>query len=158
MEIQEVKSQEVAIQEIEDLIDEFSYIDTPIEKMKFIIDLGKDMGDLEEVKELVMQEKFKIPGCVSLAYLRVEKIGIEKITIEEKEERLQLSYYADSGIIQGFLALICEILQDTSERYLKENIEHIKRFAQHVELEHFLSPNRSNALYSIFKKLEEYCE
>ena len=37
-----MKSVDLVKQELEDLKDEFSYIETPIDKMNFIIDLGKE--------------------------------------------------------------------------------------------------------------------
>lgn len=134
------KDKKLLKQEIEDLIEEFSYLETPMEKMQFIIELGKE----GESDSNVALDEFKIEGCVSNAYLKLnDNLG-----------DISISYYADALIIQGFLAIICDLLTNTSSSEIKENLELVKSFSNEVGLESFLSPNRSNALFNIFQKIE----
>lgn len=135
-----IKNQKLVIQEIEDLKDEFSYLETPIEKMQFIIDLGKEHSN----DESIISNENEIPGCVSKAYVDIKK-----------DETILISFYADAVIIQGFLAIITDLLNNTSADELDKNISLIEQFSSDVELQSFLSPNRSNALFNIFKKLKE---
>ena len=135
-----MKSVDLVKQELEDLKDEFSYIETPIDKMNFIIDLGKEGNNNDSIQS----NENEIQGCVSTAYINIEIEG----------EELHLSYFADALIVQGFLAIICDTLEETSVHDLNKNLELIKKFSMDVGLQSFLSPNRSNALFNIFRKIE----
>ncbi len=140
-----MKSQELLRQEIDDLIEEFNCIETPIDKMQFIIEFGTDS---ENDDSIVDYSNYLVEGCVSRAFLKVE--------FNKDDETLKLSYYADAVIIQGFFAIICDLLENTSILELNENLNLIKEFSAKVGLQSFLSPNRSNALFNIFRKIEEF--
>lgn len=139
-----MKSQVLLKQEIDDLIEEFNYIETPIDKMQFIIEFGTESKNDDSI---VDNSNYLVEGCVSRAFLKVEF---------DEDETLKLSYYADAVIIQGFFAIICDLLENTLRDELNENLNLIKEFSAKVGLQSFLSPNRSNALFNIFKKIEEF--
>lgn len=138
-----MKTQDLLQQEIDDLIEEFSYIETPIDKMQFIIEFGNE-ANIDE--NLIEDETSKIHGCVSKAYLN----------LDSENDEILISFYADAVIIKGFLAIIADLLNNTSINELTKSLEKIKFFTQEVGLVSFLSPNRSNALFNIFKKIENF--
>ena len=139
-----MKSQEELQQEIDDLVEEFEYIETPIDSMQFIIDFPKENGWKNDTS-LVGKEEYLIKGCVSIAYLNVKNI----------HDEIELSYYADAVIIQGFFAVLSKLLKGTSHKELESNLQKLKFLSKTIGLESFLSPNRANALYNIFRKIEE---
>mgnify|MGYP006268054335 CR=1 FL=1 len=139
-----IKTKAVLIQELSDLEEEFEYLESPMEKIEFIMDFAKE----SEVDEsLIDEEKYLVRGCVSRAYL--------KIDIKNSEDSsISLNYFADAMIIKGFFGLIKQLLDDSKAEDLLKNIEELKKFSSNVGLESFLSPNRSNALSNIFNKIE----
>ncbi|MCH8519355.1 MAG: SufE family protein [Nanoarchaeota archaeon] len=143
-----IKTKELVIQELKDLEEEFEYMESPMEKMEFILEFAKEF---EVDSTLVEKEEFLVRGCVSRAYVDVH-IENER----NSPSLITIHFFADAMIIKGFFGLIKQILDDTLQEDLKENIELIKKSSSNIGLESFLSPNRSNALYNIFNKIEMY--
>lgn len=141
-----IKSREIVQKELEDLRDEFEYLESPMEKMEYILDFAKE-GDVNE--NLCGSEVNKVEGCVTRAYLNIS-LG--------SELEVQFEYFADALIIRGFFELIKQIVENSRIEDLKSNLEEIKVFSSHVGLESFLSPNRANALFNIFEKIEFFAQ
>ena len=139
-----IKTKDLVIQELKDLEEEFTYLESPMEKMEFILDFAKE-GAVDE--SLCQDENNKVKGCVTRAYLNINKLD---------NSQIELQYFADALIIRGFFEIINQILTDSKIEDLKENLEEIKLFSSQIGLESFLSPNRANALYNIFKKIEYF--
>lgn len=142
-----IKSKVLVAQELEDLEEEFSYLETPMEKMEFIIDFAKETHCDES---LISDSKYLVEGCVSRAYLKIDP------KLQNSQEGIELSFFVDAMIIKGFLSMIKQILDSTKKDELNENLSMIENFSSNVGLESFLSPNRSNALHNIFKKIKQF--
>ena len=137
-----IKTKDLVTQELKDLEEEFQYLESPMEKMEFILDFAKE-GVVDE--SISLDETNKVEGCVTRAYL--------KITTSDNSQ-IQFQYFADALIIRGFFEVIKQILEDSKIEDLKENLKELQQFSSNVGLESFLSPNRANALFNIFKKIE----
>ena len=139
-----IKTTQLVKQELKDLEEEFEYLESPMEKMEFILDFAKE-GLVDE--NICQDEHNKVEGCVTRAYV--------KIDIKE-DSQITCSYFADALIIRGFFEVITQILEDSKIEDLKENLNQLQQFSSNVGLESFLSPNRANALFNIFKKIEYF--
>ncbi|MFP4401934.1 MAG: SufE family protein [Candidatus Nanoarchaeia archaeon] len=138
----------VAVKEVFDEIGEdIEYLESPMEKIQYILDMAKEF----ENSEFAKKEEFKIQGCVSDAY-----IALTSIQELNNKEIVTIDYYADALIIQGFLAILKQSLDNSFKEELEENIIQFKEFSNQIGLEQFLSPNRSNALHNIIEKLQLY--
>ncbi|MFT4244423.1 MAG: SufE family protein [Candidatus Woesearchaeota archaeon] len=137
-----IKTKELVKQELKDLQEEFECLESPMQKMEYILDFAKEGSVNEDVCE---EHENKVEGCVTRAYLKI---------ISYDNSQIQVQYFADALIIRGFFEIIKQILENSRYEELKENLELIKLFSLHVGLESFLSPNRANALFNIFKKIE----
>lgn len=139
-----IKTKDLVIQELKDLEEEFTYLESPMEKMEFVLDFAKE-GVVDE--SLCQDENNKVEGCVTRAYLNINKLD---------NSQIELQYFADALIIRGFFEIIKQILEDSKIEDLKENLKQLEIFSSNVGLSSFLSPNRANALYNIFKKIEYF--
>lgn len=141
-----IKTKDLVNQELKDLEEEFEYLESPMEKMEFIIEFAKEFSVDES---LIDKDEFEVKGCVSRAYLKIDSKN-------DENKELELKYYADAMIIKGFFGLIKQILDDTKREDLINNVKEIEKFSSNVGLESFLSPNRSSALFNIFNKIKQF--
>jgi len=131
----------MTINEIQDqIIEEFSSFEDWLEKYEYIINLGKDLG--------IMDEKFKtsdniIKGCQSNVWLHG--------SLEEGK----IFYIADSDAIitKGIISLLIRVL---SGRTPNEIIEAKLYFIDKIGLKENLSPTRANGLLSMIKQIRLY--
>ena len=139
-----MKSSDEVTGELEELKEDFECLDSQIEKMQHIIDLAREFSNDDDSK----QKEFQIQGCVSDAFIESRK--------NSQSQEITIHYFADALIIQGFLALIKSVLDNSSYQDLDTNVNLIENFSKQVGLEQFLSPNRANALHNILTKLKSY--
>ena len=124
-------------QELQVLIDEFSFIDDKMEILEYVYDLS------EEVVEFPIanwSEKTRIMGCQSEAHLEVAvKDGI-----------VELRCGADSKIVQGMMGLITIAING---RKAEDVLQLKPDFAQEMGILNSLSPSRSNGFRNLFDKV-----
>ena len=127
--------------DINELIENFEFLDSWEEKYSYIIELG---SQLEPLDEEYRTEDWKVRGCQSQVWL------------EPKIENGKFYFKGDSDafIVKGLIAIVLMIYSNKSAQEIKE-IEVEEIFAK-LGLQEHLSPSRRNGLFSMVEKIKEY--
>ena len=126
---------------IDELIENFAFLDGWEEKYSYIIELGTH---LEPLDEEYRTEEWKVRGCQSQVWLEPQI----------KEGKLHFKGDSDAFIVKGLIAIVLMIYSDKSAQEIKE-IEVEEIFAK-LGLQEHLSPSRRNGLFSMVEKIKEY--
>ena len=131
------------MENIENLIENFSELDDWEEKYQYLIELGEKLPSLEEKYKT---EDFKVSGCQSQVWL-VPVYNGDKI-----------NFYADSDaiMVKGIIAVILAIYANKSAKEIKE-IE-VEDFFAKLGLGEHLSPSRRNGMMSMVDKIRFYAD
>ena len=128
---------------IEELTDNFEFLDSWEGKYRYIIDLG---SKLEPLPENYKTEEWKVKGCQSQVWLVPEKRG----------EKLHFYGDSDALIVKGLIAIVLLIYSDKSPAEIKSvAVDNI--FAK-LGLSEHLSPSRRNGLIAMTEKINYYAD
>ncbi len=124
----------------EELVEDFNLFEDWSDKYEYIISLGKELSAMK--KEDKTEENL-VKGCQS------------KVWLVAKEKNGNVFFEADSDAIisKGICALLVKVFngQPASE-IVKNNLDFIEK----IGLKEHLSPNRSNGLVAMIKKMKAY--
>lgn len=121
-----------------DLIKRFTHFKNPKDRYKYLIDMGKQLQNLDESFQI---DDNRIHGCQSQVWIH----------IEEKEGRLFMQAKSDAAIVSGLIALLLRIYNG---RTPKEVTTTPLDFLGEIGLLQQLSPNRSTGLYHMIKRIQ----
>ena len=129
------------IDEIQDeIVQEFSMFENPMDKYEYLIDIGKQLPELSA--EYKTEENL-VKGCQSKVWLHpFKKDG-------------KVVYEADSNtvITKGLIALMVRVLSNQKpEDILKTNLEFIDK----IDLKSHLSSQRTSGLGAMIKYMKAY--
>ena len=129
------------IQQIEEeIVEEFSFMDTWDEKYEYIIDLGKRLPALEAKYKV---EENTVKGCQSTVWL-----------VASYEKGL-VHFEADSNtvITKGLISMLVRVLSDhTPDEIIDAKLEFIDRIGMSTHL----AQTRSNGLRAMVKNMKTY--
>ena len=122
------------------LIENYSIIDDPQERLAAVVDDARKMSPLNETERT---EANRINGCISQAW----------ITPEVRDDRCVFRGDADSPLVRGLLKLICDLYTGATpaEVVVTEPI-----LFEELGLARNLSPTRLNGLRSVRAKIREF--
>ena len=122
-----------------EIVEEFQLFDDWAERYRYIIDLGRDLDQLDEVERT---DDRLIRGCQSRVWLVYERNG----------DRLVFRAATDAAIVAGLIALLLRVYDGLTP----EDILATKPwFIEKIGLQDHLSPTRSNGLHAMLAKIEE---
>lgn len=129
---------------IEDIVNDFEFIDNWEDKYKYIIELGKNYPSLNEEQKKIEN---KVDGCASQVWL---------VTSEERSaNQLVLHFKGDSDaiIVKGLVVILFSIFSNKSP----EEIIQIDAFEKlkKLDLEKNLTMQRSNGLSAMVKRIKQ---
>lgn len=129
------------INEIQDeVIEEFADFDDWMDKYQMLIDLGNDLGTLDEKYKT---EQNLIDGCQSRVWLQCDYV----------DGKLVFSAESDALIVKGIIALLIRVISGhTSEEIRDADLYFIEK----IGLKDHLSPTRSNGLLAMVKQIKAY--
>lgn len=129
------------IEELEkNIIEEFAIFDDWLDKYNHIIELGKELPDIDENYKT---EQFLISGCQSQVWLHASFDG----------ERINFTAGSDAIITKGIIGLLIKVLSNrTPDEIINAKLEYIEK----IGLKEHLSPTRSNGLASMIKQIKLY--
>lgn len=129
--------------DIEDLIDNFEFLESWEDKYRYIIELGEKLPPLPEQFH---SEEWKVQGCQSQVWLLPQK----------QNGLLYFTGDSDAMIVKGLIAIVLMIYNNKSPSEIKAvEVEDI--FAK-LGLSEHLSPSRRNGLLAMTNKIKYYAE
>ncbi len=126
---------------VEELIDNFSFLDGWEEKYQYVIDLGHK---LEPLDEKYKTDDWKIKGCQSQVWLVPQ---IQNGVFHFKGD-------SDAILVKGIISIVLLIYNDKTAAEIK-NIDVTKIFVK-LGLEENLTPSRRNGMLSMVEKIKQY--
>ena len=129
--------------ELDEIRDAFAFFDAWEDKYKFVIDLGKDLPDLNEADKTPGN---LVRGCQSQVWLVTELRG----------GLMHLAIDSDAHIVRGLIAIILAAFQDRPPVAIRTfDIDGL--FAE-LDLLRHLSPVRGNGLRAMVRRIRQEAE
>lgn len=123
--------------------DDFDFLDDWEERYRHIIDLGKNLTPLSENEKT---EQTKVRGCASQVWL-IEEFDSEKKLIFLRGE-------SDSTLVQGLLAVLLFLYSGMSPKIIIDNPP--EPIFKILKLDEALTPNRANGLKAMAKRIVDF--
>ena len=125
--------------EINELIDDFSFFDSWEDKYQYLIDMGRNVPQMDEV---LKTEENKMKGCQSLVYFH---------KTYNEDGTITFLANSDAAIVQGLIALMLKVFSGKKpQEILDTNIN----FLEQIGLNDHLSPTRKNGLSSLVSSIK----
>lgn len=124
---------------IQDLIDDFSFLDDWEDRYTHVIELGKSLAPLSDAEK---NETTKVKGCVSQVWLVKDFVG----------DRLTYRGDSDAHIVKGLVAVVLQLFSGRSPQEILE-IDAAGILSKLGLAEH-LSPQRSNGLNAMIGRIK----
>ena len=127
-------------QKILEIKEMFLIFDDPMDKYVQIIELGKKNPGMQDNEK---NEKNRIYGCASLAWVKVNKKGLKYTILID----------SDTFIVRGLLSIIKYIVNDSNIDEIN-NID-IQSILSDIGLENSITSQRTNGFLNAVKKIQE---
>ena len=128
------------LEEAEELVQDFDLFEDWADKYEYIISLGKDLPNMDAEKKV---EENIVIGCQSQVWL----------SAEAKDGKVFFEADSDAIITKGIIALLLKVFNGQPAR---EIVSNNLLFVDQIGLKEHLSPNRSNGLVAMIKKMKTY--
>ncbi len=139
--IDRLREEPVTLSSLEEIIDEFDFLDDSEAQIEYLIDLGLD---LPAIDESLKTEQFLVHGCQSNVWLDVEFVGNPALMLIKAE--------SDAMIVNGLVALLMAIFNGkTAEEAVEINVREI---FDRLGLDRHLSPQRKNGLNGMVQRIK----
>jgi len=126
---------------VDELIDNFSFLDSWEDKYKYLIELGNSLPRLSDEQKT---DQWKVPGCQSQVWI-----------IPHFENNI-ISFEGDSDaiIVRGIIAVVFVIFKDKpAQEILNIDVEEI---FDKIGLREHITSNRRNGMLSMVDKIKFY--
>jgi cysteine desulfuration protein SufE len=124
----------------DEIIEEFSIFDDWMDKYNYLIELSKD---LPEIDPKYKTQQYLIEGCQSKVWLYADLEG----------DKVRYSADSDAIITKGIAALLIRVLDNQKPADILKNELY---FLDDIGLQQNLSPTRSNGLLAMVKQMKLY--
>lgn len=124
----------------ERIIEEFSVFDDWMDRYNYLIDIGKELPELDAKYKV---KDFLIEGCQSKVWLRPDLV----------DGKVEFMAESDAIITRGIVALLIKVLSGHTPG---EIIDSDLYFIDRIGLKQNLSPTRSNGLLAMVKQMKLY--
>lgn len=131
----------MSVKEISDeLIEDFDLFEDWADKYEYIISLGKELPAMESS---LKTEDYIVKGCQSQVWLAGR----------QEDGKVYFSADSDAIITKGIIALLVKVFNGQEA---KDILNNDLTFIDQIGLKEHLSPNRSNGLVAMVKKMKTY--
>ncbi|MDL2228361.1 SufE family protein [Bacteroidales bacterium OttesenSCG-928-K03] len=122
------------------LVNEFSYFDDWTDKYNYIIEMGKQLPQIDEQYKI---PNYTIQGCQSQVWLHADF----------NNGKVYFTADSDAIITKGIIAILIKVFSDaTPDEIINADLS----FIDEIGLKEYLSPTRSNGLLSMLKQMQMY--
>ena len=123
-----------------EIIEAFSWLETWEEKYEYIIELGKNLPELDEKFK---KEENVIKGCQSTVWL----------VAEFKDGKVYYKADSDAVIVKGLVSMLISVLSGNApDEILNAKLDFIKEIGMMTHL----AQTRSNGLVAMVKQIKNY--
>ena len=122
----------------QEIVDEFEFYDSWMDKYQYLIDLGKDLEPLEEAEK---NEMNLVRGCQSQVWM----------IVSGHSDNVEVRANSDAAIVSGLIALVVRLYSNASA---EEIVKTEPEFVEAIGLSQHLSPTRANGLASMLQRLK----
>jgi cysteine desulfuration protein SufE len=134
-------NEDKTIAEIEqEIIEEFSLLDSWDEKYEYIIDLGKKLAPLEEQYKI---DENKVKGCQSTVWL----------VADYRDGKVFYMAESDAVIVKGLISILIRVLSGQKPEHI---VNARLNFIQEIGMTTHLAQTRSNGLLSMVKQMKNF--
>ena len=126
--------------EINELIEDFSFFDSWEDKYQYLIDMGRNVPQMDEV---LKTEENKMKGCQSVVYFH---------KYYNEDGTITFLANSDAAIVQGLIALMLKVF---SGKKPQEILDTNLNFLEQIGLNDHLSPTRKNGLSSLVSSIKK---
>ena len=125
--------------EINELIEDFSFFDSWEDKYQYLIDMGRNVPQMDQA---LKTEENKMKGCQSTVYF---------YKYYNEDGTITFLANSDAAIVQGLIALMLKVFSGKKpQEILDTNIN----FLEKIGLNDHLSPTRKNGLSSLVSSIK----
>ena len=126
--------------EINELIEDFSFFDSWEDKYQYLIDMGRNVPQMDEA---LKTEENKMKGCQSVVYFH---------KYYNEDGSITFLANSDAAIVQGLIALMLKVF---SGKKPQEILDTNLNFLEQIGLNDHLSPTRKNGLSSLVSSIKK---
>lgn len=127
---------------IDQIRDDFSYLDDWEDRYRYVIELGKDLPALSDDEK---NADNKVQGCVSQVWLVTEKTG-------DTPQRLTFRGESDAHIVNGLVAIMLAAYSGQSADAIQKTDG--EAILASLGLDAHLTPQRANGVRSMIKRIQ----
>jgi len=124
----------------ETIVDDFAFLDDWDDRYKYLIDLGRNLAPYPEERR---DEAHKVRGCASQVWLHAAN----------ENGKIFLRGDSDAHIVRGLVAIMIALYSNKTPAEILD--ADAKAALQPLDLDGHLTPQRSNGLASMVKRIRE---
>ena len=129
--------------EIEEIIENFEFLDDWDDRYKYLIELGNMLDPLPEEDQVAAN---KVQGCVSQVWLVSEPTP-------GPDPQINYRGNSDAHIVSGLVAIALAIFSGKKASEIVKTDE--REYFQQLNLSEHITPQRSNGLNSLVQRIKE---
>lgn len=133
-----------AMDAFEDIVENFELFDDWEDRYRYVIDLGKDLPDLDQARRTPAT---KVDGCASQVWL------VPDVRDEDGVARLYFEGDSDAMIVRGLIAILISMISGQSVADIQK--VDIRAELARLQLDQALSAQRSNGLRAMVGRIED---
>lgn len=132
--------------DIEEIIENFQFLDDWDDRYKYLIELGSALPDFPEEYQTAEN---KVQGCVSQVWVTVEKS-------EDIDPVLTFKGSSDAHIVSGLVAITLAIFSEKKASQIVATDE--TKIFDSIDLSEHITPQRSNGLRSLVTRIKSHAQ
>ncbi|MEL6734500.1 MAG: SufE family protein [Pseudomonadota bacterium] len=134
---------------IEEIIENFSFLEEWEDRYGYLIELGRDLSELPQDART---DTNKVQGCVSQVWL------LPSVETEASETQMRIHFLgaSDAHIVSGLVAIALALFSNRTPAEIL-NIDEHETFSA-IGLQEHLTPQRSNGLRSMVQRIKDLAQ
>lgn len=134
-------------EQVQELIDTFSMLESWEDKYNYLIDLGRELPPLDSSQHV---EENRVHGCQSNVWI------VAFHTEKNNQKVIEFIADSDSKIVCGLVAVLRRAYSGQTPEYISKY--KVQELFEALELEQHLSLSRRNGLASMVQRIQHFAE